>query len=194
MTLLWKWCSCVVYILKDIYIFISDSAGGVIGGGGVVHWNGVQITQPHNIEVPRSLLDVVVSWNIPMHKWLKTCEYWVITHFGSTTTSHKKPQYDVFLWWLEGKKYKILATFFRLLQDDATAIWQRWIGRFRHLCSLHSPAWPQLPGLLTYFLNSFLNADRGNNFLSWNRSIGGWWEELKAFLGMSRRPFIWRYY
>ena len=40
-----------------------------------VHWNGMQITQPHNIEVPRSLLDVVVSWNIPMHRWLKTCEF-----------------------------------------------------------------------------------------------------------------------
>ena len=60
----------------------SSPTGGVIGGG-VVHWNGVQITQPHDIEVPRSLLDVVVSWNIPMHKWLKTCKC-NITHFWST--------------------------------------------------------------------------------------------------------------
>lgn len=29
------------------------------------------VTEPHNIEVPRSLVEVVVSWNIPMHKWLK---------------------------------------------------------------------------------------------------------------------------
>jgi porcupine-like protein len=29
------------------------------------------VTQPHNIEVPRSLVEVVVSWNIPMHAWLK---------------------------------------------------------------------------------------------------------------------------
>ena len=35
----------------------------------------VDIAQPHNIEVPRSLVDVVVSWNIPMHKWLKKCKY-----------------------------------------------------------------------------------------------------------------------
>ena len=96
MKFLWKRCSTVVYIFKK-KSFIPDSAGGVVGGGGVVHWNGVQITQPHNIEVPRSLLDVVVSWNIPMHKWLKTCKY-DITHFGSTTSSHKKPLYDVFLW------------------------------------------------------------------------------------------------
>ena len=31
----------------------------------------VPVAEPHNIEVPRSLVDVVVSWNIPMHKWLK---------------------------------------------------------------------------------------------------------------------------
>lgn len=62
----------------------SSSTGGVIGGGGVVHWNGVQITQPHNIEVPRSLLDVVVSWNIPMHKWLKTyCFKTTLRRYGS---------------------------------------------------------------------------------------------------------------
>ena len=41
----------------------------------------VDIAQPHNIEVPRSLVDVVVSWNIPMHKWLKKCEY--ITRSGT---------------------------------------------------------------------------------------------------------------
>lgn len=34
----------------------------------------VPVTEPHNIEVPRSLVDVVVSWNIPMHKWLKQCK------------------------------------------------------------------------------------------------------------------------
>ena len=32
------------------------------------------VTEPHNIEVPRSMVEVVVSWNIPMHKWLKTCK------------------------------------------------------------------------------------------------------------------------
>ncbi|XP_058805464.1 protein-serine O-palmitoleoyltransferase porcupine [Phymastichus coffea] len=30
------------------------------------------ITKPLEIEVPRSLVQVVVSWNIPMHNWLKT--------------------------------------------------------------------------------------------------------------------------
>ena len=35
----------------------------------------IAVTEPHNIEVPRSLVDVVVSWNIPMHKWLKKCKF-----------------------------------------------------------------------------------------------------------------------
>lgn len=48
----------------------DDPADGTAAGG----WNGVLITKPHDIEVPRSLLDVVVSWNVPMHRWLKTCE------------------------------------------------------------------------------------------------------------------------
>ena len=31
----------------------------------------LQVTQPHNVEVPRSLVEVVVNWNLPMHAWLK---------------------------------------------------------------------------------------------------------------------------
>ncbi|KAI1289222.1 Protein-serine O-palmitoleoyltransferase porcupine [Halotydeus destructor] len=35
-------------------------------------WNqDVIVTRPLDIEFPRSLVDVVVSWNIPMHLWLK---------------------------------------------------------------------------------------------------------------------------
>jgi porcupine-like protein len=32
------------------------------------------ITKPLEIEVPRSLVQVVISWNIPMHNWLKICK------------------------------------------------------------------------------------------------------------------------
>ncbi|KAH9528481.1 hypothetical protein DERF_002427 [Dermatophagoides farinae] len=31
----------------------------------------LQVTKPLSIEWPRSLVDVVVAWNIPMHQWLK---------------------------------------------------------------------------------------------------------------------------
>jgi porcupine-like protein len=38
--------------------------------GATTVWQ-LPVTQPHNIEVPRSLVEVVVSWNMPMHAWLK---------------------------------------------------------------------------------------------------------------------------
>ena len=62
--------------------FISEASAVASGFGcqrastpqGVTKWE-VPVTEPHNIEVPRSLVDVVVSWNIPMHKWLKQCKF-----------------------------------------------------------------------------------------------------------------------
>uniref|UniRef100_T1JL91 Protein-serine O-palmitoleoyltransferase porcupine n=1 Tax=Strigamia maritima TaxID=126957 RepID=T1JL91_STRMM len=36
------------------------------------------VSQPHKIEFPRSLTDVVIAWNIPMHYWLKTYVFKVI--------------------------------------------------------------------------------------------------------------------
>ena len=33
----------------------------------------VAVTRPWNIELPRSLVEVVINWNIPMHAWLKNC-------------------------------------------------------------------------------------------------------------------------
>lgn len=36
---------------------------------------GYSITRPWIIELPRSLVDVVVSWNLSMHYWLKTCNF-----------------------------------------------------------------------------------------------------------------------
>lgn len=37
---------------------------------------GMSTTEPWLVEVPRSLVRVVVVWNRPMHYWLKTCECW----------------------------------------------------------------------------------------------------------------------
>lgn len=33
------------------------------------------MVKPLYIELPRSLVQVVIHWNIPMHYWLKTCMY-----------------------------------------------------------------------------------------------------------------------
>lgn len=32
------------------------------------------VSKPTLIEFPRSLVQVVIYWNMPMHLWLKTCE------------------------------------------------------------------------------------------------------------------------
>ena len=55
--------------------YISEATAIAAGFGSCSdNWNNIHVTQPHNIEVPRSLVDVVVSWNMPMHRWLKTCK------------------------------------------------------------------------------------------------------------------------
>jgi len=57
--------------------FISEATAIAAGLGAIaqasddsVDWR-MEITQPHKIELPRSLVQVVVSWNLPMHTWLK---------------------------------------------------------------------------------------------------------------------------
>lgn len=39
------------------------------------------VARPFVIELPRSLVQVVVFWNIPMHMWLKNCKnYMLLMH------------------------------------------------------------------------------------------------------------------
>lgn len=38
--------------------------------------SGVTVTRPLSVELPRSLVEVVTNWNLPMHNWLKTCKNW----------------------------------------------------------------------------------------------------------------------
>jgi len=67
--------------------FISMATAVASGFGSVANtarWE-VDIAQPHNIEVPRSLVDVVVSWNIPMHKWLKKYVFKRTIAYGKLT-------------------------------------------------------------------------------------------------------------
>ncbi|CAO1425441.1 unnamed protein product [Diamesa hyperborea] len=44
---------------------------------------GFHITRPFDIEFPRSLVPVVVSWNIPMHLWLKNYIFHNLKHYGT---------------------------------------------------------------------------------------------------------------
>jgi hypothetical protein len=37
-------------------------------------FRGLTVSKPQYIELPRSLVDVVTNWNLPMHFWLKNCK------------------------------------------------------------------------------------------------------------------------
>ena len=59
------------------FVSFMSEASAVTSGFGYDHetarWS-LQRTTPHDIEVPRSLTEVVKAWDIPMHMWLKNCE------------------------------------------------------------------------------------------------------------------------
>lgn len=45
----------------------------------------VQVTKPFFIELPRSLVQVVIYWNIPMHQWLKNYVFKTCQPYGQFT-------------------------------------------------------------------------------------------------------------
>lgn len=47
--------------------------GPLLAEGDKKYKSSVSVTNPLQIEFPRSLVQVVVSWNMPMHVWLKNC-------------------------------------------------------------------------------------------------------------------------
>ena len=58
--------------------YISEASAVMAGlGGSMANFN-IQVAQPLEIEFPRSLSEIVKAWNIPMHKWLKTCKLQII--------------------------------------------------------------------------------------------------------------------
>lgn len=69
--------------------FLSESTSLLSGIGTDVHQEGKQITiwrldvaRPQHIELPRSLVEVVVHWNIPMHVFLKNYVFKKAQHLG----------------------------------------------------------------------------------------------------------------
>ncbi|KAJ8683177.1 hypothetical protein QAD02_018969 [Eretmocerus hayati] len=55
---------------RTSHYFISFTSSALLLTGGYSLTNTL-VTKPLEIEVPRSLVQVVISWNIPMHNWLK---------------------------------------------------------------------------------------------------------------------------
>lgn len=66
--------------------FLSEASAMVSGFGKNADddWS-VSVTKPHFIEIPRSLVQVVVYWNMPMHYWLKTYVFRTTISYGSFT-------------------------------------------------------------------------------------------------------------
>ncbi|CDI97341.1 protein cysteine N palmitoyltransferase [Echinococcus multilocularis] len=68
--------------------FFSQSLHQAIGFAALTHPNSGQnyvtamVTNPVSIELPRSLVDVVIHWNFPMHFWLKQHIYKPTRRFG----------------------------------------------------------------------------------------------------------------
>ena len=49
------------------------------------------VVQPSKVEIPKSMASVAVAWNLPMHYWLKTCEFIVMStlyYLSCCTTIH----------------------------------------------------------------------------------------------------------
>ncbi|XP_076636374.1 protein-serine O-palmitoleoyltransferase por isoform X1 [Colletes latitarsis] len=69
----WKWLLAYRDALsfRTSHYFISYIASTVLLLGGFPHVLTV-IVKPLKVEFPRSLVQVVICWNVPMHFWLKT--------------------------------------------------------------------------------------------------------------------------
>lgn len=59
---------------RTSHYFVCFTASAIMLLGGYP-LSQTSITKPLEIEVPRSLVQVVVNWNMPMHNWLKTCKW-----------------------------------------------------------------------------------------------------------------------
>lgn len=69
----WKWAVAYREALsfRASHYFISYASGSMALLGGFSS-SAATVVKPWSIEAPRSLVQVVVHWNIPMHTWLKT--------------------------------------------------------------------------------------------------------------------------
>ncbi|XP_040579317.1 protein-serine O-palmitoleoyltransferase porcupine [Lepeophtheirus salmonis] len=76
----WKWSiayrDAMSFRASHYFVSFMSEATAVTAGFGYSKveksWSDLTVSSPNSIEMPRSLVEVVVSWNIPMHQWLKT--------------------------------------------------------------------------------------------------------------------------
>ncbi|XP_055381048.1 protein-serine O-palmitoleoyltransferase porcupine [Condylostylus longicornis] len=87
----WKWFSAYkdAFSFRNSHYFVSFLSQATMTAAGFVNpisnrnyeispIFGYIVTKPWTIELPKSLVQIVVNWNIPMHRWLKTYVFKVI--------------------------------------------------------------------------------------------------------------------
>ncbi|XP_071139797.1 protein-serine O-palmitoleoyltransferase porcupine-like [Mytilus edulis] len=62
--------------------FVAETSATLAGLGFTEVMWGLTVSKPQNIELPRSLVDVVTNWNLPMHYWLKNYVFLVVQPYG----------------------------------------------------------------------------------------------------------------
>lgn len=78
----WKWLiayrDALSFRTSNYFIIFLSQSVLVTSGYNIQSDNyylGYQVAQPIFIELPRSIVQVVVAWNIPVHNFLKFCKY-----------------------------------------------------------------------------------------------------------------------
>lgn len=66
---------------RSSHYFVSFLSGATCTIAGVS--SSIRVAEPQHIELPRSLVEVVTHWNIPMHFWLKTYVFKVFRCYGN---------------------------------------------------------------------------------------------------------------
>lgn len=61
------------FLFRTSHYFVCHLSRGISMAAGYDYTDVVHIS---SIEFPKSIVQVVVQWNIPMHKWLKHCKFY----------------------------------------------------------------------------------------------------------------------
>ena len=60
-------------IFRSSHYFVMFMSESFLLATGYENHDKNALVIPNRIEFPKSLVEVVIYWNIPMHQWLKTC-------------------------------------------------------------------------------------------------------------------------
>lgn len=74
--------NAMLFRFGHYFVSYLSEVTSVLSGFGGNKWEFV-VAKPLSLELPYSLVQVVINWNIPMHRWLKTYIFKTTLHLGS---------------------------------------------------------------------------------------------------------------